>query len=385
MINKWFFLIAGALLLAGAAGCNSSPQASGQAEMELFPLDFTPIAEVESLVDSVQIIALEETDSSLLGEIEKILIDGQSRFIILAQNELFLFAADGRFLHRIGRQGRGPEEYVSIKDVCLTHSGAELLIYDGRQTVLKYAVESGQYRQTITLQGADNFFGEAIAPSADGGFYLVTTDSENYSDVEQAFDCLYEFDAQGVLIDRSLPRTDYVIAMNLVTQSYPNKYILRPLDADNVCYELGTEPAPKPVYRLNFETQGVPPRYVFDANGELDLQKYMFSDYFKMPIYIHENDQAFFFTAAGPEASSHDFIYLKESGKGVRLSSEIPEMRPFIFRAVDRDFFYGVVYPGLLLEEDVNQMGAFNRLIYNAFSGTEPAVDQPYLVGLKIK
>lgn len=86
-------------------------------------------------------IPLEMSDSSLVGDIEKILLTKD--YIIVRSNELiFLFDYTGKFIRRIGTQGDGPGQYKSIWDVSIDESEQRLFLADySTSKVLEYDME----------------------------------------------------------------------------------------------------------------------------------------------------------------------------------------------------------------------------------------------------
>ncbi|MBR7096708.1 MAG: 6-bladed beta-propeller, partial [Alistipes sp.] len=64
-------------------------------------------------------VPLETTDASLVGNISKLLYDDGKLIVVDKENNKILVfdAATGKFLNCIGHQGRGPKEYISLRDV----------------------------------------------------------------------------------------------------------------------------------------------------------------------------------------------------------------------------------------------------------------------------
>lgn len=83
------------------------------------------------LFDSLKYIPLETTKFS----IDKLCMDKMGNFYVLDQegtNALYKFDSSGKFLHTIGSQGRGPEEYLSISDFSIFQDSL-LDLYDDEQ------------------------------------------------------------------------------------------------------------------------------------------------------------------------------------------------------------------------------------------------------------
>ena len=70
----------------------------------------------ETLFTSARIIPLETTDSSLMAQIDKVLVHKKTIYLLDArQNIVFVFNDNGNFLFKINQKGRGPEEYNFLR------------------------------------------------------------------------------------------------------------------------------------------------------------------------------------------------------------------------------------------------------------------------------
>lgn len=86
---------------------------------------------IDSIARLSHLVALETLDSSLVGSIDKLIVT-KDRFLVLDQKRdmLLSFSHNGRFLGQIGRQGNGPQEYISLTDVSLDEDGNQIYILD---------------------------------------------------------------------------------------------------------------------------------------------------------------------------------------------------------------------------------------------------------------
>lgn len=74
---------------------------------------------LSDLVDSLQYVPLETSDSSLIGAVDKLMVTDKGQILILDKyvaNALFQFDQNGQFIRKIGRRGLGEGEYVEIED-----------------------------------------------------------------------------------------------------------------------------------------------------------------------------------------------------------------------------------------------------------------------------
>src|SRR5690606_35511105 len=86
---------------------------------------------LSSLVSDVSVLPLEYNEASMLGEVVKLKIHDDKIYVQdKHKSSLSVFDITGRFLNQIGRQGRGPTEYINIRDFDVNESTGHVLIYD---------------------------------------------------------------------------------------------------------------------------------------------------------------------------------------------------------------------------------------------------------------
>ena len=103
---------------------------------------------LSSLVDVENIIPLETTDVSLLGEISKIQKKEDLIYVSSRNRPLSLFDKQGRFLGQIGSIGVGPEEYVQLIDFDVDRDFVYLLTNQKIQVYEK----DGEWVKSIPLE-----------------------------------------------------------------------------------------------------------------------------------------------------------------------------------------------------------------------------------------
>lgn len=326
--------------------CNYSKSQERASVLISYPHEQTAlIGDFDSYIDSIQTIALETTDESLITHIEKILLTSDKRLVILNSTGILLFDSNGNFLFRIGKIGRAPGEYQKIYDMCL--DGKFLFAVDYNNNVLKYSLDNGQFIQQITPLFPEKYpTCIGIAPATEGGFFLFGCNPFNDSDFEHDFYCLNQFDKNGNHIAHFLLREDYVIVSRIITQSYDNSYLIRPQTGDNICYRIKNGEV-YPFVKIDFKEKGIPCRYIkFETDGGFDLQRFIYAPYYKLPIYFQETQNQFYFSCAAPEDANNLFFLVNKktlsgiSWKVIGLSN--PNL--VIGYASDEDYFYYVFH-----------------------------------------
>lgn len=146
-----FCLMAAGLLLFVACGPKGVPGA-------------VPVPEriagdaLAPLVRSIELVPLETHGDDFLGSgTSLILADGNYLLVDTGNKKLHLYGPDGKFLNRVGREGRGPGEYHQLWNVLYTDG--RIYVYQGSTDMLVFRPD-GTHERTLTLpaEGGNAFF-----------------------------------------------------------------------------------------------------------------------------------------------------------------------------------------------------------------------------------
>ena len=373
-----FFFFSFFLFLAGCG--NQSKPVSVEQEI-ITPLSAgNAVDDLLPYIDSVEVVPLETTGKALIGLVGKILLLPNGNVLIKSTSSMFMFSPEGKFLFQIGKNGRGPEEYLTIDDVCLSQDARELWILGGCE-IVKYSTETGRFIRKTTLELPEICNGFDAIASGPGHsaflYYCPQMDENNFS---EDFYCLYRYDEQGRILQKFLPRKDYGLNIALITQASDNRYILRPQDSDNICYYL-SDSLPVPRVKIDFGKETIKNRY------SSDLQTYLRSDYYKMPVYIYDTRDYFYFSYCGPEATDCYCIHSFKNSKTItweRKGDDADGM--FMIVGADKDFFYGIYNDYRDWDEILlNRQDLLKRAIIQKTHLRIPEDSNPLLVKVKFK
>ena len=373
-----FFFFSFFLFLAGCG--NQSKPVSVEQEI-ITPLSAgNAVDDLLPYIDSVEVVPLETTGKALIGLVGKILLLPNGNVMIKSTASMFMFSPEGKFLFQIGKNGRGPEEYLTIDDVCLSQDARELWILGGCE-IVKYSTETGRFIRKTTLELPEICNGFDAIASGPGHsaflYYCPQMDENNFS---EDFYCLYRYDEQGRILQKFLPRKDYGLNIALITQTSDNRYILRPQDSDNICYYL-SDSLPVPRVKIDFGKETIKNRY------SSDLQTYLRSDYYKMPVYIYDTRDYFYFSYCGPEATDCYCIHSFKNSKTItweRKGDDADGM--FMIGGADKDFFYGIYNDYRDWDEILlNRQDLLKRAIIQKTHLRIPEDSNPLLVKVKFK
>lgn len=104
-----------------------------------FPWEYNN-EQIASLIDTIEYIPLEPHSDGLFKKADKLIIHDSKYFIFdfIGQNQVNVFDKEGYFLYKVGRKGRGPGEYVEVRNFTVANNLVylidnrlnKLLIYD---------------------------------------------------------------------------------------------------------------------------------------------------------------------------------------------------------------------------------------------------------------
>jgi hypothetical protein len=111
--------------------------------------------------DSIAYIPLESSnDDALIGHITKVEIRGSLIYLLDAQTStIWCFDYKGRYVSKIHKIGQGTEEYVSIYDFTVDHTGNFILILDRTMRKIIWFTTSGKFVKNMRIPVAASNFG----------------------------------------------------------------------------------------------------------------------------------------------------------------------------------------------------------------------------------
>lgn len=111
-----------------------------------------PADNYSDFIDSVKYISLQTADSCLLGNIKESEMYFIDNHLYMADNKsVFIFDAEGNFIRKISRKGRGRGEYLTLSHFDVNPTNKEISILDeGGRCIIIYTNE-GKFLRKVTL------------------------------------------------------------------------------------------------------------------------------------------------------------------------------------------------------------------------------------------
>ncbi|RED98392.1 6-bladed beta-propeller protein [Marinoscillum furvescens DSM 4134] len=245
-------------------GCSQYTSSETQNEVdestEIVNIDLVTnkIISLDSILEpnSIEFIALETTDESLIGGVDKIFFADSSYIIYDGQLERILkFKNSGSYERKIGRLGKGIMEYTQIRSLFYNQWSNTMDLMDVSRKLIQYDVASGEALEESRLV-FDNFSLDAIYPAGKELSFLYN----NFRfDMNAPEDTLYRlfFLNKNKVEYMSFPypyikdRTVFPTSSMFNFYTYQNKvHFFEPFNS--VVYLL-TENGPTPKYNIQYE------------------------------------------------------------------------------------------------------------------------------------
>lgn len=115
---------------------------------------------MSDIFSSVKYIPLEETNQSVIGDIEKMEITEKGDILVFDHRSrcVLKFSGEGKFLNTIGQAGHAENEYVEPLYMAYDGDKHQVVVYDNARKCLKYYAEDGEYVESIHLPWYINSF-----------------------------------------------------------------------------------------------------------------------------------------------------------------------------------------------------------------------------------
>lgn len=351
------------LLLSGCKG-GAKMEKTALNDTTFHTIQFVPKAEdmkqrmpVSRIATRVEYIPLETSDSILIGYIENMVVwKGRFYFYDRKNETLFCFGADGRFLHRIGRQGEGPQEYTSCKTFDIDPANGDVYINDSRSRRVCVYTADGQFKTRYEVP----FWFNCLARQGKHiHYYIGCFPNKRFQEATYPTEYRLATTEDGKEWNCQLPFTYDPIYMEIPTLdsnfSFYRDTLLLTEDLSGEVFTVSPDGNVRPRYRIEFPENAYRPSFRVPIKDETAIKALKADKLTKVFSKVYETDRYVFFNYA------HQVIGMalldKQTGKvenlgfmpvddynNIRLSS--------VFRHVDSTHIYQTVSAEILLNPD---------------------------------
>ncbi len=121
-------------------GCKENRRTGDVQRITINPLEAQEEINLSEFVDSVKYIKLQSDPDCLMGRI--LLIEIMHKYIYaldVGQKIVFVFGKNGKYISKLDKRGRGPDEYMYLHGVFIDDKEKIVEIFDGEGFLLKYS------------------------------------------------------------------------------------------------------------------------------------------------------------------------------------------------------------------------------------------------------
>ena len=303
--------------------CSSRNGAGDGNALHITPLRATQ--EVEDLTPYIADLQIVQVgpDSVAIPGISKILFSDPVLF--LARGAVYATTPDFRELRQVGRFGRGPGEYLSVKDVAVNADGDEIWCMDVTNAVFRYDLKTLSYLGRIDFKMDQKEYIRAMIPQENSTVTLYTPNPPGgFPQKDETFSCLTLCDLSGEVIDRQLPWTQFNVmaAFSIpVSANATGEYILTP-ESSSISYVFSPSGLDRQI-AFDFGSKWIPRNFFIpnDPDHGQKLGDLFDRDCYKLISSVFYSGQDLYFMAFGKDSSRWNFYIPGDGSRGIRWRS----------------------------------------------------------------
>ena len=356
-MNKNLFFI---FLFFSILGCNNS-QLVIVGDVNVYKVEITnDIFSWDDFVEKVEIIPLETTANSLIGIPYKGVVSENDIYMFdFRYQSLINFDIDGKFKKKIGEKGKGPEEYLEIRDFCVVGNYIYTLDF---QKIHRYNKITGKKEDTWSFDNRDGFNPMSMFVFDKSSYFLWNSKPDVRNPGQSEYYRMHKMQ-EGKVIEKffkyEYPLTDDSRFYPLAEQSC----YMKPIDGEDIIYKL-TRDTLSALFKIDFGRMAITIPEIIELKKSQQPNAYLKSNKFKNISTVLEVKEHIFFTCIGPDARSYEGYISKKTGH-VEFGTSTSANPRFFFS--DGTFLYGYYEPFLLdLHRKNNRKGCFDSVWLNS-------------------
>ena len=244
-MKHYFFALIFASLLLYSCGHGQNNNESDSAPLQVVVVPEQADMPIDSIIEKVDYIKLGDTGDVLIGDVSKLWITPQHIVIVdkFKAMSIFVFDRSGNAQVVINRLGRGPQEYTSLTDVCLTPDQQRIVVLDNSKKKLLYYNMEGDflYDKNTSFWIGDLAYADEQHISAKT--YGAQNEDPGLTSYENKDDNLYILDTLMHIKQSMMPRT-------AILKQFEDRLYVNAIHGDTI-YRVAGNDGLVPQYRLD--------------------------------------------------------------------------------------------------------------------------------------
>lgn len=346
------------------SSCNSSQnenlELSKSTPTTIYKIDgsFANIFSWNDKVDVEQIIPLETSSKSLIVDINKVIINNNNIYILDTRNyNLIVFDQNGKFIQKIGTIGKGPGEYIEIRDFDISNGFIYTLDY---RKIHKYNLNDGKFIETIdlVLDKNDGLNPTNIIAFNDDHYYLWNGNPDVYKPKEKTYFQLFEY-KHDKIVSNYFAYKYKIMDGNRFNKRASGGYFMLPQDGEYCIYKIDDDNIQND-FKLDFGKDSIPSEFFNKKHGSEYFNIYLKSKYYKMINQIHELPKnKLYFSCIGPGSYNYEGLIDRKTEEVYFGKRDIKFSPKIMFS--DNKYIYGFYKPHQIVN-NLNQGNSKNQI-----------------------
>lgn len=244
-MKLYSFALIFASLLLYSCGHGQNDNESDSTPLQVVVVPEQADMPIDSIIEKVDYIKLGDTGDVLIGDVSKLWITPQHIVIVdkFKAMSIFVFDRTGNAQAVINRLGRGPQEYTSLTDVCLTPDQQRIVVLDNSKKKLLYYNMNGDF-----LYDKNTSFWIGDLAYADEQHIIAKTygaqnEDPGLTSYENKDDNLYILDTLMHIKQSMMPRT-------AILKQFEDRLYINAIHGDTI-YRVAGSDGLVPQYRLD--------------------------------------------------------------------------------------------------------------------------------------
>lgn len=252
----------------------------------------------DSIFSGIKAIPLETKPECILSTLLKVRFFENKILLLDRSRKLSVFSAEGKFLYMIGKQGRGPGEFLTLRDFDIEKLG-NVYILD-YQKILVYDL-SGDFIKKCTFNFMKNEAQTRCNPlefavKSDGNFYIWGGSFSIDKIPKDNYFGMFEITEKGRIVNKYMP-IKYNIPQGLRNHRfipYAGSFLIDPIFGSNTIYSIDNEGF-QARYKIDFgnKTLDIPVPEGFSSLK--DFAAKVNDDYYQSIENFNETDEWIYF------------------------------------------------------------------------------------------
>ena len=206
------------------------------------PSKYDNLLQIDSIFDTICITPLETNKNCLISSVNKVLINNDLVYIQNQRDNLYVFSIDGKFIREIGKKGKGPGEFMELRDFDIDNDG-NVYILDFRK-IQKYS-SKGRFLEKYRFEFAPNDMIHCnplqFALCEKNNFYIWGGSFGIHENKNKNLFLMYKMNKKGEILERYFPLKYNVVHNHNQFSKFMERYDIVPWYGSNIIYSVSNE------------------------------------------------------------------------------------------------------------------------------------------------